>query len=90
MNEAETRTKIIDRRLALAGWNVADLTQVILELPINAAHAGGTGSEFADHVLLLHGEVVAKSQNHATDVELSLPKPPAPAATIPSIEGVSA
>jgi len=33
-NERHTRKAIIDKRLHSAGWNVADLTQVIEELDI--------------------------------------------------------
>lgn len=62
--EAETRTQLIDRKLALAGWNVSDPTQVIPEFEIVLADAGilvaadsavdnpYAGKQFADYVLL--------------------------------------
>lgn len=59
MNEASTRKDMIDRRLALAGWNVADRSQVVQEFPIAARPDLGFGAEAADYVLLLHGQVVA-------------------------------
>ncbi len=34
LNESETRQKIIDKRLARAGWNVKDPSQVTEELDI--------------------------------------------------------
>ena len=38
--EAETRAKIIDEKLRLAGWNVRDPSQVIQELEIDLSEAG--------------------------------------------------
>ena len=34
MNEAQTRQELIDKALRLAGWDVADRSQVTQELPI--------------------------------------------------------
>ncbi len=62
--EAETRTQLIDRKLALAGWNVSDPTQVVPEFEIVLADAGilvaadsaannpYAGKQFVDYVLL--------------------------------------
>lgn len=65
MTEAETRRKLIDTSLHLAGWNVRDNSQVIQELDIHLADAGmpapenptnpHAGHQFADYALLLHG-----------------------------------
>lgn len=65
-SEADTRQQLIDRRLALAGWNVDDPSQVIQELDI---YVGGgkpgpvrerpreyAGHQFADYGLLLGGK----------------------------------
>ena len=40
MTEAETRAKLIDKKLHLAGWNVTDKSQVKTELDIDLAQAG--------------------------------------------------
>ncbi len=68
-SEADTRQQIIDRRLRLAGWDVADPTQVIQELDIYAGGKGGrparerplakAGHEFADYALVLRGKPAA-------------------------------
>jgi type I restriction enzyme, R subunit len=68
LTEAETRRKLIDTKLALAGWNVRDPSQVTEELDIDLAKAGVgvseptskySGHQFADYALLLHGKPVA-------------------------------
>lgn len=57
-NEKLTRKEIIDNRLKLAGWNVADRTQVIEEFFISVENnivnepATPYNSEFSDYVLL--------------------------------------
>ena len=68
-SEADTRRQLIDSRLALAGWDVADPSQVVQELNI---YVGGdspgsvrerrapyAGHRFADYALLLGGKAVA-------------------------------
>lgn len=60
MNEATTRKDIIDRYLQEAGWNVNDLTQVVLEFDINVEFPEGMREsqepyhtlQFSDYVLL--------------------------------------
>jgi type I restriction enzyme R subunit len=63
MDEAQTRWEIIDRKLALADWDVCNPTQVIQELDIELEKAGYRavsepkseyeGHRFADYGLLL-------------------------------------
>jgi type I restriction enzyme R subunit len=58
--EAQTRSDLIDRQLALAGWDVKDPTQVVEEFDILIALPDGVaeprtpyeGHEFSDYVLL--------------------------------------
>lgn len=60
MNEATTRKDIIDRHLQEAGWNVNDLTQVMLEFDINVELSESVNEpqelyqthQFSDYVLL--------------------------------------
>lgn len=60
MTEAFTRSDLIDKRLALAGWNVEDPTQVIEEFDILIGLPEGVaeprspyqGHQFSDYVLL--------------------------------------
>lgn len=69
MNEAQTRQRIIDANLRLAGWKLNDPSQVIQELDIYLAAAGlpvtsnpenpYSGHQFADYALLLHGKPAA-------------------------------
>lgn len=80
MNEAETRQKIIDANLRLAGWNVNDPSQVIQELDIYLAHAGVPvpadlgnpycGHQFADYALLLHGKPACERVSKALGVQI--------------------
>jgi type I restriction enzyme R subunit len=82
MDEAETRRKIIDTNLLLAGWNVLDPSLVIQELDIYLAEAGipvssdppdpYKGHQFADYALLLHGKPVAviEAKRTSKDAEL--------------------
>ncbi len=72
MNEADTRKQLVDQRLALAGWHVADLGQVVQEFAIDLRACGGQGQEFADYVLLLHGQVVAVVEAKKTSVDAHL------------------
>ncbi len=59
-SEAQTRAELIDRQLALAGWNVQDPTQVVEEFDILTALPEGVeesrtpyeGHQFSDYVLL--------------------------------------
>ena len=68
LTEAQTRKRLIDTKLALAGWNVKDPSQVTEELDIDLAKAGMvvaeptskySGHQFADYALLVHGKPVA-------------------------------
>lgn len=70
MNEAETRQQLIDEKLHMAGWNVADPSQVVQELDIDLSLTGATrvaeppttpygGHQFADYALVHHGRPVA-------------------------------
>ncbi|HKV70186.1 MAG TPA: DEAD/DEAH box helicase family protein [Gemmatimonadales bacterium] len=66
-SESDTRQQLVDDRLALAGWNVRDPTQVIQELDIYVGGAGRvreaatryTGHRFADYALMLRGRAAA-------------------------------
>jgi type I restriction enzyme R subunit len=59
-SEAQTRSEFIDLQLALSGWNVKDLTQVVEEFDILTALPEGVaeprtryeGHQFSDYVLL--------------------------------------
>ncbi|WLI89244.1 DEAD/DEAH box helicase family protein [Massilia sp. R2A-15] len=59
-SEAQTRSELIDQQLAVAGWNVKDLTQVIEEFDILTTLPEGVseprtpyeGHQFSDYVLL--------------------------------------
>lgn len=58
-SEKETRQKIIDKRLAIAGWDVADRTQIIEELTVAkqdlrvaAESKANYNNEFSDYALL--------------------------------------
>ena len=80
--EAETRRKLIDEKLRLAGWNVRDPSQVIQELDINLSDAGVhkmaepktpySGHQFADYGLLLHVKPIAvvEAKKTSKDAEL--------------------
>lgn len=75
LNEAQTRKRIIDKSLALAGWDVGDAAQVTQELDIDLRGTGAAptnppghsatadnpfaGHQFADYALKLHGKHVA-------------------------------
>ena len=83
MNEAETRKKLIDEKLKLAGWNVHDPSHVTLELDIDLKAAGHMvaepktpygGHQFADYGLLLHGKPVAVVEAKRTSKDAELGK----------------
>ncbi|MBI2342969.1 MAG: DEAD/DEAH box helicase family protein [Deltaproteobacteria bacterium] len=52
MSERQTRQEIIDKRLADAGWNVSDPTQVTAEHPILHQSSSSTGTGYADYLLI--------------------------------------
>jgi len=81
LSEAETRARHIDTRLALAGWNVNDRSQVIEELevhlrdtlsrePLGAEPVAGSG--FSDYGLLVNGHpaAVVEAKRTSRDAEL--------------------
>lgn len=69
MDEAETRRRLIDERLRIAGWDPDDPSQVTQELDIDLTGRatprtgeGGApyaGHQFADYAMLLHGRPAA-------------------------------
>jgi type I restriction enzyme R subunit len=81
-SEAETRRQLIDSRLALAGWDVADPSQVVQELDIYVGgdspgsvrerRAAYAGHRFADYALLLGGKPVAvvEAKKTSRDAEI--------------------
>jgi len=81
LTEAQTRIQLIDKRLALAGWNVKDHAQVIEELEIHLradrteypkTSYGEGDSRFSDYGLLVHGDPVAviEAKRTSRDAEL--------------------
>lgn len=68
-NEAQTRQEIIDKHLALAGWDVNDVSQVSQELDIDLVAAGNPrvaepktkydNHQFADYALIHRGKPIA-------------------------------
>lgn len=68
-NEADTRRELIDKQLALAGWDVNDASQVTQELDIDLVAAGTPrvaepktkydNHQFADYALLHRGKPIA-------------------------------
>ncbi len=68
-NEAQTRIELIDKHLALAGWDVNDVSQVSQELDIDLVAAGASrvaepktkydNHQFADYALLHRGRPIA-------------------------------
>ena len=81
LSEAQTRVRLINKRLALAGWHVKDHAQVIEELEIhlradqtaypNTAYGKGD-SRFSDYGLLLNGDpaAVIEAKRTSRDAEL--------------------
>jgi len=82
LTEAETRAKLIDEKLRLAGWNVRDTSQVIQELDIDLSEAGApkltepktpySGHQFADYGLLLHVKPIAVVEAKKTSEDAAL------------------
>ncbi len=83
LTEDATRTQLIDTQLALAGWDVADPTQVVEEYPVDPSSSGGVGSmavaessphygQRADYALLLRGRVVAVVEAKRTSKDAHL------------------
>jgi type I restriction enzyme R subunit len=82
LTEAETRAKLIDEKLRLAGWNVRDTSQVIQELDIDLSEAGAlkvaeletpySGHQFADYGLLLHVKPIAVVEAKKTSKDATL------------------
>ncbi|MCK4599565.1 DEAD/DEAH box helicase family protein [Candidatus Bipolaricaulota bacterium] len=81
LTEAQTRVQLIDKRLALAGWNVKDHAQVIEELEIHLrgdqtaypkASYGEGDSRFSDYGLLVHSDpaAVIEAKRTSRDAEL--------------------
>ena len=68
-SEAQTRQEIIDKHLALAGWDVNDVSQCTQELDIDLVAAGVPrvaeptskydNHQFADYALLHRGKPIA-------------------------------
>jgi len=58
LNEAQTRRRIIDKRLALAGWNVLDPAHVVQELDIDLTAGGHSvaGEMTAGHSVVAQGQ----------------------------------
>jgi type I restriction enzyme, R subunit len=81
LTEAQTRAQRIDKQLSLAGWNLADHSQVIKELEIHL-RADETRerppvseyeySRFSDYGLILHGDpsAVVEAKRTSRDAEL--------------------
>jgi len=84
-SESETRKRLIDAALRLAGWNLQDPTQVVEELEIDLVAAGAlppfvadvaagpfAGRQFADYALLVRGRVAAviEAKRTAKDAQL--------------------
>ena len=80
--EARTRQEIIDKRLALAGWNVDDPSQIIQELDIYLDKGGKVGERpprhpyqshrFADYALVQKGRPAAVLEAKKTSVDARL------------------
>jgi len=84
VTEAETRRKIIDKKLRLAGWNVYDPSEVIQELDIDLSAAGVSkvsepttpycGHQFADYGLLHYAKPIAVVEAKKTSEDAALGK----------------
>ncbi|MBZ5588383.1 MAG: DEAD/DEAH box helicase family protein [Acidobacteriia bacterium] len=82
LNEAETRRRLIDEDLRLAGWVLDDPSQVIQELDIVVGdterarvaepESPYAGHQFADYGLLMHGKPIAvvEAKRTSKDAEL--------------------
>ncbi len=86
-SEAETRKTLIDTALSLAGWNLADPTQVVEEYVIDLVAAGVAaplaadappgshyGKQYADYALLSRGRVLAVVEAKRTSKDAELGK----------------
>ena len=80
-NEKLTRKEIIDSQLALAGWDIADRSQVIEEFDINVGLPDGVaepktvyqGHLFSDYVLLgKDGKILAVVEAKKTTVDAAI------------------
>ncbi len=82
-SEADTRQQVIDERLRLAGWDVANPAQVTQELDILLQPPGSgavrervvspyAGHQFADYALLVRGrpEAVVEAKKTSRDAEV--------------------
>ena len=78
MNEAQTRKKLIDKKLVEAGWNINDNTQVSLEFDINVGLPDGVrelqtpyqGHQYSDYVLYgKDGRILAVVEAKKTSVD---------------------
>lgn len=83
MDEAETRRRLIDASLRLAGWDLKDPSQVVEELDIDLAKAGRAvkdptperpyaGHQFTDYALKLRGrpELVVEAKRTSKDARI--------------------
>ncbi len=81
--EAQTRKTLIDTALHLAGWNLDDPTQVVLEHEIDLVAAGVLppvasepgvhyGKQYADYTLLSRGRVLAVVEAKKTSKDAGL------------------
>jgi type I restriction enzyme R subunit len=74
MNEAETRTDLIDPQLAASGWGVIEGSQIWREYPITLGRVqtGGRGKSLsADYVLVYRGRNLAIIEAKAEGLEVS-------------------
>ncbi len=81
-SEAETRQEIIDKRLALAGWDLSDPSQVTEELDIDLtkgkprrvreAKLRYAGHQFADYALMHRGKPAAVVEAKKTSKDAQL------------------
>lgn len=82
MTEAETRQRLINEKLRLAGWNINDPSQVTEELDIDLSAAGiprvaeaaspYAGHRYADYALLQHGKPIAVVEAKKTSKSAAL------------------
>ncbi len=85
LNETQTRRRIIDKQLALAGWNVDDPAHVVQELDIDLTgdRPGGhsvvaagkdpyTGHQFVDYALRLNGKSIAVIEAKRTSKDANI------------------
>ena len=70
MSEKQTRQDIIDKRLAEAGWNLNDPSQVTAEHPVLHQSSSSTGVGYSDYVLFERsGKPIAVVEAKRTTVE---------------------